>query len=187
MSAENNIIDGLKAGQEAAYQHLYTHHYKALCVFANAYTDSMVASEMIVSDVIFAIWESRAALNIHTSLRNYLMRAVRNRCLNYIAQSERQSAMRQHVEEEIDAACVHYEDSLDNPLTRLIEKELDGEINRAIEALPAKTRDIFCLSRFDNMKYEEIARRMDVSVDVVKYHIKSALAQLKTVLKDYIT
>jgi RNA polymerase sigma-70 factor (ECF subfamily) len=186
MPAENRIIDGLKAGQEAAYQSLYTNHYKALCLFANAFTGSDVASEMIVSDVIFAIWENRATLNIHTSLRNYLMRAVRNRCLNHIAQADRQSAMRQHVEDEIDAAAAHCEDSFDNPLTRLIEKELDAEINRAIEALPDKTRDIFCLSRFDNLKYEEIAQRTGDSTDVVKYHIKSAIARLKTALKDYI-
>jgi len=74
----------------------------------------------------------------------------------------------------------------DNPLSQLIEKELEKKIDNSIEALPEQTRKIFCMSRFENKKYEEIAHETGVSVDVVKYHIKSALAQLRTKLKEYL-
>ena len=86
----------------------------------------------------------------------------------------------------IEKEQAYHVSSSDNPLTQLIEKELDAKINDSVEALPAQTRRIFCMSRFDNMKYHEIAQETGVSVDVVKYHIKIALARLRDLLKDYL-
>ncbi|MDR2146914.1 MAG: RNA polymerase sigma-70 factor [Tannerella sp.] len=182
MEQDSEIVKGLKAGQDAAYRHLYEHHYKALCTVAFEYVNDRLASEMIVSDVIFAIWQNRNYLEINTSLRSYLVKSVRNRSLNYLAQAERQETLRQHIGKEIETGQM---DDSDNPLTQLIEKELDKKINDSIEALSEQTRKIFCMSRFDNLKYEEIADKTGVSVDVVKYHIKSALARLRISLKEY--
>ena len=183
MSAMSNIITGLKAGHESAYKHLYDHHYKALCAAAFEYVNDAMASEMIVSDVFYAIWKNRESLEINTSLRNYLIKSVHNRSLNYLAQSERQHALRDHVGQRIETEQA---EDTNNPLTQLIVEELDKKINDSIEALPEQTRQIFCMSRFNDMKYEEIARETGVSVDVVKYHIKSALARLRVSLKDYL-
>ncbi len=187
MSVEIDIVKGLKAGHEGAYKYLYENHYKPLCAVAYAYVKDTLVTEMIVSDVIFAIWQNRTLLEINTSLRNYLVKSVRNRCLNYLAQSERQYFLRSRVGEKIDMEQSDYENSPDNPLSQMIEKELDVKINDCIEALPEQTRRIFCLSRFNDLKYDEIARETGVSVDVVKYHIKSALARLRAGLKDYLT
>jgi RNA polymerase sigma-70 factor (ECF subfamily) len=157
-----------------------------LCFVAFGYVNDTFVSEMIVSDVIFDLWKNRKSLDISSSLRNYLIRSIRNRCLNYLAQSERQQALRMHIGEKIELEQIDEINTPDNPLTQLIEKELEKKIDDSIEALPELTRKIFCLSRFENRKYDEIAREMNVSVDVVKYHIKSALAQLRTKLKDYL-
>ena len=81
---------------------------------------------------------------------------------------------------------IHYEEQHGYPLSNLIEKELDIKINNCINNLPALTRRIFCLSCFENLKYEEIAQEVNVSVNVVKYHIKSALSHLREELKDYL-
>ena len=181
-----DIINGLRAGSDVAYKHLYEHHYKLLCVVAFEYVKDMMVSEMIVSDVIFAIWQNRESLEINISLRKYLLQSVRNRSLNYLAQSERQQELQHRVGKKIEIEQTNESGDSNNPLTQLIEKELEQKINDSIEALPEQTRKIFCMSRFNDMKYEEIARKTDVSVDVVKYHIKSALARLRTSLKDYL-
>ena len=170
-----------------AYKHLYEHQYKMLCVVACELVRDTMVSEMIVSDVIFSIWKNRESLEINTSLRNYLIKSVRNRCFNYLAQSERQQELRHQIGKKIEMEQADDTGDSNNPLTQLIEKELDKEINDSIAALPELTRRIFCMSRFDNMKYGEIAQEIDVSVDVVKYHIKTALAKLRVALKDYLT
>lgn len=187
MDQDEEIVKGLKAGSDSAYKYLYDHQYKMLCVVACELVHDTMVSEMIVSDVIFAIWKNRESLEINTSLRNYLIKSVRNRCLNYLAQSERQHAMRDYIGKQIETEQMNDENSDNNPLTQLIVKELDKEIDDSIKALPELTRQIFCMSRFEEMKYGEIAQKMDVSIDVVKYHIKTALAKLRVALKDYLT
>ena len=186
MNSETDIVKGLKAGDEKAYKYLYEHYYKMLCMVALTFVNDMVVSEMIVSDVIFALWKNRDALEINSSLRNYLIRAIRNRCLNYRAQSEREQTLQTDLGRQVEIEQANDESTTSNPLTQLIEKELEKKINDSIESLPEQTRKIFCLSRFENMKYEEIAHETGVSVDVVKYHIKSALSRLRVMLKDYL-
>ena len=60
----------------------YDRHYVLLCRFANRLLDNRDLAEEIVDDVIFWLWEHRSELDITSSIRAYLMRAVRNRCLN---------------------------------------------------------------------------------------------------------
>jgi RNA polymerase sigma-70 factor (ECF subfamily) len=182
MYNEADTIRDLKAGLDIAWKNLYEHHYKALCIVAFGYVEDTHVSEMIVSDVIFAIWENRGSLEVKHSFGSYLARSVRNRCLNYLAQSRRHRMLLSRAGEGIEAELEN-----SHPFSRLTENELRGKIAKSLDSLPEQSRRIFCLSRFDGMKYEEIAREMNVSVDVVKYHIKSALSRLRIELKDYLT
>lgn len=186
MNAEAEIIEGLKEGRESAYKYIYDRQYKVLCIIAKEYVNDTFTAEMIVSDVIFALWKGREALEINQSLRNYLIKAVRNRCLNYLSQSEKLNFVKSHIGNQLESEQTNYEGQYTYPLSCLIEKELDIKINASIQALPELTRRIFCLSRFDNLKYEEIAQEINVSVDVVKYHIKSGLSHLRKDLADYL-
>ena len=182
---EIDILAGLKSGDEKAYMYLYKHHYKVLCMVAYEYVKDSFVAEMIVSDVVFSIWVHKGVLEIKQSLRGYLVRAVSNRCINYLNRENRQINVESYSENSLNEEPVD-NDAYAYPLTKLIEKELDGKINEGIDALPPLTREIFCLSRFQNLKYEQIAKEINVSVDVVKYHIKSALSHLRKILKDYL-
>ena len=104
----------------------------------------------------------------------------------YLAQLNKREDVRSHIGNLLEKEQIHYEEQHGYPLSNLIEKELDVKINNCINNLPALTRRIFCLSRFENLKYEEIAQEVNVSVNVVKYHIKSALSHLREELKDYL-
>lgn len=81
---ERIIIEQLKRGNEEAYKHLYRHHYALLCHVAREYVGDDFLAEMLVGDVIFHLWEVRAELDIQVSLRSYLVRAVRNHCMDYL-------------------------------------------------------------------------------------------------------
>jgi len=181
MSVDEEIIKGLRSGDEKSYRYLYDYHYSILCKVAYGYVSDYATAEMIVSDIIYAIWKNRSELDINQSLRGYLMRAVKNSCLNYLHRQEKQ----------IDISLLD-EYTTDNmeieapPLLQLIEQELDLKIQACINQLPDLTREIFVLSRFKELKYDEIAKKLNVSVDVVKYHIKSALSKLRKELKDFL-
>ena len=179
---EVEILVGLRSGDEKAYMYLYECHYKVLCMVAYEYVKDSFVAEMIVSDIIYSLWLHKETLEIKQSLRGYLVRAVSNRCINYLSRGSRQINM-----ENFDNSFK--KEPVDNdayPLTKLIEKELDAKINEGINTLSPLTREIFCLSRFQNLKYEQIAEEINVSVNVVKYHMKSALSHLREILKDYL-
>ena len=83
---ENNIIESLKSGEEQAFRYIYDKYYGYLCAIAKGYLSDNDAAETVVGDVIYNIWEIRKNLNIHTSLRSYLIRSVKNRSINYLQQ-----------------------------------------------------------------------------------------------------
>ena len=70
---ENNIIESLKSGEEQAFRYIYDKYYGYLCAIAKGYLSDNDAAETVVGDVIYNIWEIRKNLNIHTSLRSYLI------------------------------------------------------------------------------------------------------------------
>lgn len=182
---EYKLLKELKAGKEEAYMYLFKKHYKPLCLYAFQYVSDKYISEAIVSDLFFYIWEKRKELQITQSLRAYLVRATKNRCLNYL----KRKTLTEYLDPDTDTYSFSDKDEntlhLDNPLTLLIEKELDIKMQESLATLPPATRQIFEYSRFENLKYNEIAEKMNVSTDVVKYHIKKALSRLREDLKDY--
>lgn len=183
---ERLIVDQLKRGNEEAYKYIYDHHYVLLCHVANQYVRDTFLAETIVGDVIFHLWEIRGSLNITTSIRSYLIRAVRNRCLDYInsEHEKREVSFSGLVSQEMPEE--RYLQSDNYPLGTLLERELENEIRIAIRKLPAECRHVFEKSRFEEKKYEEIATELNISINTVKYHIKNALALLQKELNKYL-
>lgn len=183
---ESLIVQQLKEGRERAYKFLYDQHYQILCHVAAQYVRDDFLAETIVGDVIFHLWEVRETLEITTSLRSYLMTSVRNRCLDYLKSQYNQKEVSMSSPGLQDFPVLNYIKGDDYPLGRLLEQELEGEIIKAIDRLPEECRRVFHLSRFEEKKYEEIARELDISVNTVKYHIKRALALLHEDLGKYL-
>ena len=82
---ERIIIEQLKRGNEEAYKYLYRHHYALLCHIAREYVGDDFLAETLVGDVVFHLWEVHETLDIQVSLRSYLVRAVRNHCMDYLS------------------------------------------------------------------------------------------------------
>lgn len=183
---EKDWVEGLRAGDENAYRYLYQRHYKVLCAFAYSYVNDYFVAETLVSDVIFAIWNNREEIRIIQSLRAYLMRAVKNSCINHLEYCARQDVLRQNVGKQMELRQQSFDEQDNYPLCSILERELEEKITRSIDSLSDLTREIFRLSRFEKVKYEEIACAKGITIDVVKYHIRLAIKKLKEDLKDYL-
>lgn len=181
------IIQALQRGEEYAFRQLYEKHYVVLCRFANSFLQDAFWAESIVDEVFFHIWEIRETLTIDTSLRNYLIVAVRNSCLNYLKSEQRRNTINlTKIQETTTNTLIEYVDTNKTPLGLLLEKELENEIQKAINELPKETLTVFRMSRFDNKKNEEIATSLGISINTVKYHIKKALSFLRERLSKYL-
>lgn len=184
--SEQILVSLLKRGDEKAYKYLYDRHYALLCKFANEWLQDPFWAETIVEDTIFHIWEIRENFDIQSSIRSYLLRAVRNRCLNHLQlESEKREIRFSKLQrEELDLPAGKSTD--EHPLGVLLERELENEIIKAVEALPEECKRVFRKSRFEHKSVGEIAVELDISVNTVKYHIKKALSSLRTDLGRYL-
>lgn len=183
---EGLIKEQLKQGNEEAYRHLYKHHYVFLCHVANGYVGDRDLAESLVGDVIYHLWEVHETLDIRSSLRGYLTRAVRNRCMDYLSSKYERNEVVFSALGADEAVKDHSFLSDSHPLGTLLERELEEEIFRAIESLPEECRRVFLKSRFEEKKYEEISQELGISVNTVKYHIKNALSILYKKLEGYL-
>lgn len=185
---ETFIKRQLKQGDEKAFRHLYEQHYALLCRFATQLTNDASLAEEMVDDVIFYLWEHHAEIEITGPLRNYLLRAVRNRCLNEL--NSLAHRMEQNCSSYLLPENMQLIENLfpsdEHPLEHLLIQELEAQLRQSIEELPDACRTVFKKSRFEEKKYEEIASELNISVNTVKYHIKNALDYLQKRMAPYL-
>lgn len=178
------IVQELKEGNEKAYKYLFDAHYDALCAIAARYLRDDFLAESVVGDVIFHLWETRDRIVINTSLRQYLVRSVRNRCLDHLKSGH---VRHEQVLSGLQGDGTVEEKAMDehHPLGHLLENELETVIHAAIDQLPEDCRQVFKMSRFEGKKNAEIAQTLGISVNTVKYHMKHALRLLQQSLGKY--
>lgn len=188
MADDTFIISRLYKGDEDAFRYIFDNEYGMMCSFANRMLHDRTMAESIAGDVIFNLWESHERLKITSSLRSYLLGAVRNRCINELkSRMKRLSATNAslNIREEMEMLDVIFTDD-SQPLGTLLEQELEEQISHCISLLPKECRKVFEKSRFEGLSYKEIASELKISTNTVKYHIKQALSILHSNLDVYL-
>lgn len=160
---EKQLIEELRCGNESAFRHIYDRHYVPLCRFADLFLHDTSLSEEVVDDAIFYLWEHRSEVEIIYSLRAYLMKSVRNRCLNELnslAHREELQFSSFSLPENVEFLDTLFIEK-DHPLGYLLEQELEEELKRSIEALPEECRVVFKKSRFEQKKIRRNSPRAE--------------------------
>jgi RNA polymerase sigma-70 factor, ECF subfamily len=183
---ERKIVEKIQEGNEKAFEYLYEKYYVLLCIVAREYLKDRFLAEEIVGDLFFKLWKNHARINISTTIKGYLLKSIQNSCLNYIAHVKSEQKLKDDllVSSAYNGQYISW--SEDYPFGSILVKELEGKIDIALEELPGQCREIFCLSRYNELKYEEIAERMNLSINTVKTQMKIALIKLRESLKDYL-
>ncbi len=177
-STEAQIFAQIIAGDSDGLEQLFRDHYSALCRFAYQKVRDWEVAEDVVQDVFADLWRRRKQLQITTSLKSYLYTATKNRSLNHIQKEKRHSELQQtFVEQVAFTEPTEPEEETD---------ELQGRIKTAIESLPPKCREVFELSRFEGMTYQEIADEMGIAKKTVENQMGKALGLLRTSLAAYL-
>ncbi|WKZ67091.1 MAG: RNA polymerase sigma-70 factor [Flavobacteriales bacterium] len=166
----------IAAGDRPAFEALFRAHYRALCAFAMGYLKDMDKAEDLVQDLFFRLWLDREQVNVTTSVKAYLYASVRNRCLNALKAGARVRALTEDIDDRVQDDG-HSEDEHTERIAR---------VQAAIEALPEERRKVFKLSRYEGLKYYEIAQRLGISVKTVENQMGSALKALRIELKDLV-
>ena len=178
LTNELELYKKVQNGSLEAFDKLFLKYYQPLCRFSFGMQKDEQAAEDIVQDLFVYIWENRETINITTSVKAFLYASVRYRTLNYIKSlGNRKNWESTHVDlnvEEMTEEVV----AETNETFELIEQ--------AINELPEKCREIFILSRKNNLKYNEIAKRLNLSPKTVENQIGTALKRIREYLSKYI-
>jgi RNA polymerase sigma-70 factor, ECF subfamily len=163
----------------AGFELLFREEFRGLCFFAMRYVKDYEIAREITQDAFVGLWEKRSTIDISRAVRSYLSTAVRNRCLNWLRDNRKFNNTLLDIED-----LPH--EVLYDPPDRIVVSELRVRIETAMAELPEKCREVFRLSRHENLKYQEIAGRLEISVKTVEAHMSKALEHMRTRLADYL-
>ncbi len=82
-------------------------------------------------------------------------------------------------------SCKSSSKDIDTTENYILYSDLCRQLKNALEQLPPQEREVFEMSRLENIKYQEIANRLNISVRTVEVRISKALKQLRILLKDF--
>ncbi|WP_205529390.1 RNA polymerase sigma-70 factor [Taibaiella koreensis] len=164
---------------ETEFEQVFKSHFKALHAYACTILQEEAMAEEIVQQVFFKLWEKRDQVNIQQSLNAYLYRSVYNECLNYLKHKKVRKAHQSHTLYTAGTAS-------DQVSRKVIARELEEKIADALNQLPEQCRTIFQMSRFEELKYREIADKLNLSVKTVENQMGKALKIMRMQLVEYL-
>jgi RNA polymerase sigma-70 factor (ECF subfamily) len=177
MIGDIEIIRRIRQGDAAQFESLFRSSYISLVRYAKTLIKDHDTAEEIVQDLFFRLWKDKEKIEIESSLNGYLFRSVHNRCLHYV---EHNRVVKRHAEE----MSYRHAESQETPSDIIYYKELQAKIARILERLPERCGKIFYMSRFEGLKYTEIAEKLSVSVKTVESNMGRALKEFRKELKE---
>ncbi|MDR6786452.1 RNA polymerase sigma-70 factor (family 1) [Pedobacter africanus] len=173
--SDQELTSLLRAGDGIAYTEIYQRYKRLLYLFAFKRLGDREEVKDIVHEIFTALWYNKEQLNLSYSLNTYLHSSVRNKIVDVIA---RKQVSARYVE-----TFNAYRASGQSTTDHLIrQKELAALIEKEIEALPVKMRQVFELSRNSNYSRKQIAEELGLSEETVKSHMHHAMKILKVKL-----
>ena len=173
MESDKQILEKLSRGDISAFDSLYIKYNHKVRSFALQLTKSQQEAEDITHNVFLKIWNDRAKVDQIASFKSYLFVMTKNAIFNLFRRSKHTLLddidIKEHVNNENIEECVS-------------TKDLEMIIAITIDNMPTQRREIFKMSRYDKLSYEEIAERLKISKKTVQYHISNALSELKKLI-----
>lgn len=174
----NILIERMKAGDRESFNQVFRRYYSPLVRFCVRFVaDTDIAAE-IVQDLFVKLWSNREKLSFNTSFESYMLTSVRNSAITYINKE------RSHAEANLRV----FSDESDNndPSETLQSNNLEESYRQILKTMPEKRREVFLASRFDGLKYAEIAEKLGISQKTVEAQMSAAIKQLREGLKAYL-
>lgn len=171
---DDELLQGLKKGEEKAYHQLFQHYFEPLTFYANRYLKDLDAARDLVQEVMSQLYEKRESLEIRESLKAFMYRSVANRSLNVLKHEEVKQRHHAVIKEQADPYFQQDEIEL---------SELQARINQLMHALPPECGRIFRMSRLEHKSNSEIAEELGISKRTVETQISKALKIFRKALK----
>jgi RNA polymerase sigma-70 factor (ECF subfamily) len=163
---------------EAAFEQVFRSQFRRLHGYACTILKDEDEAEEVVQNAFYKLWEQKEKMEQIQSISAYLNRMVYNDCMNYLKH--------QKVKATHQAFTMHHISDISDDGIEKRTLEFEHRLDTALNEMPEQCRTIFQMSRFEDMKYREIAEKMGLSVKTIENQMGKALRLMKIKLADYL-
>jgi RNA polymerase sigma-70 factor (ECF subfamily) len=183
---EKETLEQLREGDSKAFESIFRFWYEPLVHFADEYLSDLESSRNIVQNIFMKLWEKHSLVNPDSNLKSYMYMATRNACLSHMRHIQVETAYFEKSLRYSDDIQLNYEALNALNLEQIDFSSLEKLIEETIASLPERCREVFVMSRYEELKNMEIAQKLGISVKAVEANITRALAKLRENTKDYL-
>jgi RNA polymerase sigma-70 factor (ECF subfamily) len=181
--SNSDLIKNIKDGDRHSLELVFRRLYPRLCAYAQKFVQDLDDAEEIVQELFYNVWKNRTALDENQSLDSYMFTSIKNRCLNLLDARRTKSKHAQLLWYLYSTTATEN----NNAYQKLVADEFEKNLVTAIDNLPKECKKVFELSRFEGLKYQEIAQRLDISIKTVETQMSRALSKLRLDLREYLS
>lgn len=178
VAAESDILylfSKITAGDQQAFAELFNNHYDAVFSTAIQYCKIKTIAEDVVQAVFIDVWEKRSGLSDVENAPAWLRTVTRNKAITALKKESRQEQYKTAVKE-------LFETEENTPLQQLILRQKQELIQKILNSLPARQKQVYTLSRYDGGTYAEIGKGLGISAETVKEHMAKALKTIREMM-----
>lgn len=172
-TAQKQWVEKIREGDQEAFEQLFFEFFTDLCAYALQITNSQEKAKDIVQEVFFKLWKRRTDWTIHTSLKAYLFRAVRNEALNQQDRQQHRAEVREQFSQGHDFTGTQ------QPVGSKDDQKLLNNIWKIVGDMPQRRRSVFVLHRKHGLSYKEIAQVLEITRKTVENHMGLALDDIR--------
>ena len=174
IKSNKDLLILLKKGDVTAFDNIYEMYSKRLYGFVLRYVKLKEDAEGIVQEVFIKIWETRNKIDIYSSFDSFIFTIAYNTTINLLR--KRVSEHKYHDR----LISVQQITGADQIIDEIYFKEINAQLQLLLDKLTPRQKEIFQLSREEGLTHDEIAKKLNISVNTVKNHMVTTLAFIKS-------
>lgn len=176
--SDEDLMKEIKADNMFAFDVLYKKYCKKVYKFGYSILKSTEEAENLMQDVFLSLWENRHKVEKDSSIKSYVFTITYNSAISTLRKKVRESEFVEYLkslqeirEEPVDAGLEY--------------KELTNKLENIINELPRRQKEIYLMHRIEGLKYIEIAKLLNISVNTIENHMSRALKTIREKLGNY--
>lgn len=179
--SNSELILLLQKNDRVAFYNIYERYSKRLYGFVLRYIKQKEDAEEIVQEVFVKIWESRNRIDAYSSFESFLFTIAYNTTISLLRKRTNEQKYLEHLK------TLQQPDISPDLIDEIQFNELNERVQSLLNELTPRQKEIFQLSREEGLTHDEIAKKLDISVNTVKKHIGNTLVFLKSKIANDLT
>ena len=176
-----------KYGPTDDFGRFFDEYRPRLIAFARGYVRDRLVAEDLATDSFLYFWENRSRIDTGGNPAAYVLKTLRHKCLNHLRHKTIALETINNMQEEYNMTLRMNLDSLEAFEQHIFsDQDIEDLINRALDSLPTKCKEIFIMNKLEGKKQEQIATELNLSTNTVRNQISIAYKKLRNELKDYL-